>query len=74
MITDDRMIAFINSFDKGNTPFLNQIEQEAKEAYAKEGKDDCINGISADNQPIFHFVFLDPAGGNDHAQRAKDGD
>ena len=30
MITDDRMIAFINSFDKGNTPFLNQIEQEAK--------------------------------------------
>lgn len=29
MITDDRMIAFINSFDKGNTPFLNQIEKEA---------------------------------------------
>lgn len=32
MITDDRMIAFINSFDKGNTPLLNQIEKEAKEA------------------------------------------
>lgn len=32
MITDDRMIAFINSFDKGNTPFLNQIEKEAKAA------------------------------------------
>jgi len=30
MITDDRMIAFINSFDKGNTPFLNMIEHEAK--------------------------------------------
>lgn len=30
MITDDRMIAFINSFDKGNTPFLNQIEKEAR--------------------------------------------
>lgn len=30
MITDDRMIAFINSFDKGNTPFLNIIEKEAK--------------------------------------------
>ncbi len=30
MITDDRMIAFINSFDKGNTPFLNTIEHEAK--------------------------------------------
>lgn len=34
MITDDRMIAFINSFDKGNTPFLNQIEKEAKAAQA----------------------------------------
>ncbi|MGN1147776.1 MAG: O-methyltransferase [Lachnospiraceae bacterium] len=30
MITDERLIAFINSFDKGNTPFLNEIEQEAK--------------------------------------------
>ena len=30
MITDERMIAFINSFDKGNTPFLNQIEKEAR--------------------------------------------
>ncbi len=32
MITNDRMIAFIDSFDKGNTPFLNQIEKEAKAA------------------------------------------
>lgn len=30
MINDERMIAFIDSFDKGNTPFLNQIEKEAK--------------------------------------------
>lgn len=30
MITNDRMVAFINSFDKGNTPFLNEIEREAK--------------------------------------------
>lgn len=30
MITDERMVAFINSFDKGNTPFLNTIEREAK--------------------------------------------
>ena len=29
MIVDDRMVAFINSFDKGNTPFLNQIEKYA---------------------------------------------
>ncbi len=31
MIVDDRMVAFINSFDKGNTPFLNDIEKFAKE-------------------------------------------
>ena len=30
MIVDERMTAFINSMDKGNTPFLNGIEEEAK--------------------------------------------
>lgn len=30
MITNERMVAFIDSFDKGNTPFLNRIEEEAK--------------------------------------------
>lgn len=29
MIIDERMVAFINAFDKGNTPFLDQIEKEA---------------------------------------------
>ncbi|MBQ7955004.1 MAG: O-methyltransferase [Lachnospiraceae bacterium] len=29
MIIDERMVAFINSFDKGNTPFLNVIEKYA---------------------------------------------
>lgn len=32
MITDERMVAFINSFDKGNTPFLDEIEKEANAA------------------------------------------
>ncbi len=31
MIVDDRMVAFINSFDKGNTPFLDKLEKEALE-------------------------------------------
>lgn len=31
MIVDERMVAFINSFDKGNTPFLNEIEKYARE-------------------------------------------
>ena len=31
MIVDERMNAFIDSLDAGNTPFLNEIEREAKE-------------------------------------------
>ena len=31
MIIDDRMVAFINSFDKGNPPFLDEIEKFAIE-------------------------------------------
>lgn len=30
MINNERMVAFIDSFDKGNTPLLNEIEREAK--------------------------------------------
>ncbi|HKM21815.1 MAG TPA: O-methyltransferase [Lachnospiraceae bacterium] len=29
MITDERIVAYINSLDKGNTTFLNEIEEEA---------------------------------------------
>lgn len=29
MIIDERMVAFINSFDKGNTQFLDELEKEA---------------------------------------------
>lgn len=31
MIVDERMVAFINSFDKGSTPFLDELEKYAKE-------------------------------------------
>lgn len=31
MIVDERMVAFINSFDKGNTPFLDELEKYAKD-------------------------------------------
>lgn len=31
MIVDERMVSFINSFDRGNTPFLDQLEMYAKE-------------------------------------------
>ena len=30
MIVDERTVAFINSLDPGNSPFLNEIEKEAK--------------------------------------------
>ncbi len=29
MIVDERMVTFIDSFDKGNTPFLDEIEKKA---------------------------------------------
>lgn len=31
MITDERITTFINSFDSGNTPFLNELEKHALE-------------------------------------------
>ena len=31
MITDERISTFINSFDSGNTPFLDELEQHAIE-------------------------------------------
>ncbi len=31
MIMDERMVAFINSFDKGNPSYLNELEQYARE-------------------------------------------
>ncbi|MDE6606459.1 MAG: O-methyltransferase [Lachnospiraceae bacterium] len=31
MIVEERMISFINSFDRGNTPFLDELEKYAKE-------------------------------------------
>lgn len=32
MIIDERMAAFIDAFDKGNAPFLDEIEKNAREA------------------------------------------
>ena len=31
MIVDDRMITYINSLDRGHTPFLEELERRAKE-------------------------------------------
>lgn len=33
MIIDDRMVTYINSLDGGNTPFLEELEREAKAGY-----------------------------------------
>ena len=29
MIVDERLVTYINSLDRGNTPFLNQLEMDA---------------------------------------------
>ena len=36
MIVDERMVTYINSLDKGNTPFLTQLEKDAKEKELEE--------------------------------------
>lgn len=33
MIIDERMVTYINSLDQGNTPFLEQLEQEARKQH-----------------------------------------
>lgn len=33
MIADERIVTYINSLENGNTPFLEQLEQEAKESF-----------------------------------------
>ena len=50
MIADERMIAFINSFDKGNTPFLNEIEEEAKA--------DQVPIIRPQTQQLLRFLMV----------------
>ena len=33
MIVDERLVTYINSLDKGNTPILDTIEREALDTY-----------------------------------------
>ena len=35
MIVDQRLVTYINSLDKGNTPFLNELEMEALKNYVQ---------------------------------------
>ena len=49
MINDERMVAFINSFDKGNTTFLNQIEKEARA--------DEVPIIRTETQSLLRFLM-----------------
>lgn len=54
MIIDERMVAFINSFDKGNSPFLDKIEKDAREAQ--------VPIIRKETQGLLKFLmaFLQP--------------
>ena len=33
MIVDERLITYLNSLDSGNPPYLEQLEQTARETY-----------------------------------------
>lgn len=43
MIIDERLFTFINSFDKGNSVFLDELEQEAKRDYVPIIRKDMQN-------------------------------
>ncbi|MBO5082872.1 MAG: O-methyltransferase [Lachnospiraceae bacterium] len=43
MIIDERLFTFINSFDKGNSAFLDELEQEAKRDYVPIIRKDMQN-------------------------------
>ena len=43
MIIDERLFTFINSFDKGNPQFLDELEQEAKRDYVPIIRKDMQN-------------------------------
>ncbi|MBR4667943.1 MAG: O-methyltransferase [Butyrivibrio sp.] len=49
MIEQDRMTAFINSLDKGNAPFLDELEKKAKE--------DEVPIIRKDTQALLKFLM-----------------
>ncbi|MCQ2517147.1 MAG: O-methyltransferase [Lachnospiraceae bacterium] len=51
MILDERMSTFINSFEKGNTPVLDEIEREAKRG--------DVPIIRTDMQSLLHFLMIE---------------
>lgn len=51
MILDERMSTFINSFEKGNTPVLDEIECEAKRG--------DVPIIRTDMQSLLHFLMIE---------------
>lgn len=55
MIVDERMKAYINSLDSGNTPILDRIEQEAIDTYVpiiKKETQSLLKVILAMNKPM----------------------
>ena len=50
VIDQDRMTAFINSLDRGNTPFLDELEREAKAG--------DVPIIRKDTQALLKFLMV----------------
>ena len=49
MVEQDRMTAFINSLDRGNTPYLDELEKRAKA--------DDVPIIRKDTQALLKFLM-----------------
>lgn len=50
VVEQDRMTAFINSLDPGNTPYLDELERKAKE--------DDVPIIRKDTQALLKFLMV----------------
>ena len=50
MIVEERMRTYINSLDMGNTPFLEELEKEARK--------DFIDYLFYEVSPQFHIEIL----------------
>ena len=58
MIVDERMVTYINSLDMGNTPLLDEIEQEAKADLVpviRQGDAELFESAPCDSPAAFAF-------------------
>ena len=62
MIVDQRLVTYINSLDKGNTPFLNELEMKALRDYVPIIRRETQR--SSEDASAAQKALQDPGGGD----------